>query len=154
MKDFYTFEEAMDIIRPTQENKYTYVQTRINHLILSGDLCKPEVFIMSKDGKYIRICSNNIRLVTAESVHNFVQKNKCKNIRPIVAVYSDGYKKNFRSLKKAMDYYDIYYEKINNILDTNTTLEIPLIGDRIKIVHEDADSSITSEFIHFKKGKR
>jgi len=154
MTDFLTYEEALAIIRPNKKNTYSYSQTRINQLIKSGDLVKPQMFVKGKDGELIEVPSASLRYVTADSVEVFAKKNRYNTFRPITIFYNDGTKKHFKSIKKAMEYYDVYYSKIANVLNTSITVEVPLIGERIKIVHEDtSNTSITTEFINFRDSK-
>lgn len=151
MNEFLTYEEAVAIIRPDKKNSYHYCQTRANHLIQSGDFLKPEIYARGKDNKLVEVHSAGIRLVTAESVLRFATGQMNKKKRSIFAFYCDGSKKYFNSIHDAIDFFGIYYKKINDVINTSQTIEVPLIGDRIKIVQEDcADTSIKTEFISFK----
>ena len=153
---YFTFEQAMQLIKPNGAKNANYAATRIRQLINFGYLTegKPEIFVKHFDS-YISL--GNIKtegLVNAESVYNYIQhrsdlKQKLGKIpkqnRQVKAIFSDETFSTFMSIDAACIFFGISRPKIMQSIKKNKAIEVPIRTS----IKNDLDSEIKTELVRF-----
>lgn len=153
---YFTFEQAMQLIKPNGAKNANYAATRIRQLINFGYLveAKPEIFVKHFDN-YISL--GNIKtegLVCAESVYSYIyERNELKNKlgkipkqnRQVKAIFSDETISTFMSIDSACIFFGISRPKIMQSIKKNKAIEVPLRTS----LKNDFDSEIKTELVRF-----
>ena len=153
---YFTFEQAMQLIKPNGAKNANYAATRIRQLINFGYLVesKPEIFVKHFDN-YISL--GNIKtegLVCAESVYSYIhERNELKNKlgkipkqnRQVKAIFSDETISTFMSIDSACIFFGISRRKIMQSIKKNKAIEVPLRTS----LKNDFDSEIKTELVRF-----
>lgn len=143
---YFTFEQAMQLIKPNGAKNSNYAATRIRQLINFGYLteAKPEELFVKHFEDFVSI--GNIKtegLVTAESVYKYIQhRNEAKeNLgkipkqnRHIKAVFANNTVMNFMSVDSACLYFGISRFKIMNSIVKKKYIRVPEIDELVKFI--------------------
>ena len=143
---YFTFEQAMQLIKPNGAKNPNYAATRIRQLINLGFLteAKPDEIFVKHYEDFISIGSIKTEcLVTAESVYKYIQnRNEAKEQlgkipkqnRHVRAVFSNDTVMNFMSVDSACLYFGISRVRIMNSIVKKKYIRVPEIDELVKFI--------------------
>lgn len=143
---YFTFEQAMQLIKPNGAKNPNYAATRIRQLINLGFLteAKPDEIFVKHYEDFISIGSIKTEcLVTAESVYKYIQnRNEAKEQlgkipkqnRHVRAVFSNDTVMNFMSVDSACLYFGISRVRIMNSILKKKYIRVPEIDELVKFI--------------------
>lgn len=143
---YFTFEQAMQLIKPNGAKNPNYAATRIRQLVNFGYLteAKPEELFIKHFEDFVSI--GNIKtecLVTAESVYKYIQDRNSvkeqlgkipKQNRHVKAIFSNETVMNFMSVELACLFFGISRVRIMNSIVKKKYIRVPEIDDLIKFI--------------------
>lgn len=143
---YFTFEQAMQLIKPNGAKNPNYAATRIRQLVNFGYLteAKPEELFVKHFEDFVSI--GNIKtecLVTAESVYKYIQDRNSvkeqlgkipKQNRHIKAIFSNETVMNFMSVELACLFFGISRVRIMNSIVKKKYIRVPEIDELIKFI--------------------
>lgn len=143
---YFTFEQAMQLIKPNGAKNPNYAATRIRQLVNFGYLteAKPEELFVKHFEDFVSI--GNIKtecLVTAESVYKYIQDRNSvkeqlgkipKQNRHIKAIFSNETVMNFMSVELACLFFGISRVRIMNSIVKKKYIRVPDFDDLIKFI--------------------
>lgn len=143
---YFTFEQAMQLIKPNGAKNPNYAATRIRQLVNFGYLteAKPEELFVKHFEDFVSI--GNIKtecLVTAESVYKYIQDRNSvkeqlgkipKQNRHVKAIFSNETVMNFMSVELACLFFGISRVRIMNSIVKKKFIRVPEIDDLIKFI--------------------
>jgi hypothetical protein len=143
---YFTFEQAMQLIKPNGAKNLNYAATRIRQLVNFGYLteAKPEELFVKHFEDFVSI--GNIKtecLVTAESVYKYIQDRNSvkehlgkipKQNRHVKAIFSDETVMNFMSVELACLFFGISRVRIMNSIVKKKYIRVPEIDELVKFI--------------------
>ena len=143
---YFTFEQAMQLIKPNGAKNPNYAATRIRQLVNFGYLteAKPEELFVKHFEDFVSI--GNIKtecLVTAESVYKYIQDRNSvkeqlgkipKQNRHVKAIFSNETVMNFMSVELACLFFGISRVRIMNSIVKKKYIRVPEIDDLVKFI--------------------
>jgi hypothetical protein len=143
---YFTFEQAMQLIKPNGAKNPNYAATRIRQLVNFGYLteAKPEELFVKHFEDFVSI--GNIKtecLVTAESVYKYIQDRNSvkeqlgkipKQNRHVKAIFSNETVMNFMSVELACLFFGISRVRIMNSIVKKKYIRVPEIDELIKFI--------------------
>ena len=143
---YFTFEQAMQLIKPNGAKNPNYAATRIRQLVNFGYLteAKPEELFVKHFEDFVSI--GNIKtecLVTAESVYKYIQDRNSvkeqlgkipKQNRHVKAIFSNETVMNFMSVELACLFFGISRVRIMNSIVKKKYIRVPDFEDLIKFI--------------------
>jgi hypothetical protein len=143
---YFTFEQAMQLIKPNGAKNPNYAATRIRQLVNFGYLteAKPEELFVKHFEDFVSI--GNIKtecLVTAESVYKYIQDRNSvkeqlgkipKQNRHVRAIFSDETVMNFMSVELACLFFGISRVRIMNSIVKKKYIRVPEIDELVKFI--------------------
>ena len=143
---YFTFEQAMQLIKPNGAKNPNYAATRIRQLVNFGYLteAKPEELFIKHFEDFVSI--GNIKtecLVTAESVYKYIQDRNSvkeqlgkipKQNRHVKAIFSNETVMNFMSVELACLFFGISRVRIMNSIVKKKYIRVPEIDDLVKFI--------------------
>lgn len=143
---YFTFEQAMQLIKPNGAKNLNYAATRIRQLVNFGYLteAKPEELFVKHFEDFVSI--GNIKtecLVTAESVYKYIQDRNSvkeqlgkipKQNRHVKAIFLDETVMNFMSVELACLYFGISRVRIMNSIVKKKYIRVPEIDELVKFI--------------------
>jgi hypothetical protein len=143
---YFTFEQAMQLIKPNGAKNPNYAATRIRQLVNFGYLteAKPEELFVKHFEDFVSI--GNIKtecLVTAESVYKYIQDRNSvkeqlgkipKQNRHVKAIFSDETVMNFMSVELACLFFGISRVRIMNSIVKKKYIRVPEIDELVKFI--------------------
>lgn len=143
---YFTFEQAMQLIKPNGAKNLKYPATRIRQLVNFGYLteAKPEELFVKHFEDFVSI--GNIKtecLVTAESVYKYIQDRNSvkeqlgkipKQNRHVKAIFSDETVMNFMSVELACLFFGISRVRIMNSIVKKKYIRVPEIDELVKFI--------------------
>lgn len=143
---YFTFEQAMQLIKPNGAKNPNYAATRIRQLVNFGYLteAKPEELFVKHFEDFVSI--GNIKtecLVTAESVYKYIQDRNSvkeqlgkipKQNRHVKAIFANETVMNFMSVELACLFFGISRVRIMNSIVKKKYIRVPEIDDLIKFI--------------------
>ena len=143
---YFTFEQAMQLIKPNGAKNPNYAATRIRQLVNFGYLteAKPEELFVKHFEDFVSI--GNIKtecLVTAESVYKYIQDRKSvkeqlgkipKQNRHVKAIFSNETVMNLMSVELACLFFGISRVRIMNSIVKKKYIRVPEIDDLVKFI--------------------
>ena len=143
---YFTFEQAMQLIKPNCAKNPNYAATRIRQLVNFGYLteAKPEELFVKHFEDFVSI--GNIKtecLVTAESVYKYIQDRNSvkeqlgkipKQNRHVKAIFSNETVMNFMSVELACLFFGISRVRIMNSIVKKKYIRVPEIDDLVKFI--------------------
>ena len=143
---YFTFEQAMQLIKPNGAKNPNYAATRIRQLVNFGYLteAKPEELFVKHFEDFVSI--GNIKtecLVTAESVYKYIQDRNSvkeqlgkipKQNRHVKAIFSNETVMNFMSVELECLFFGISRVRIMNSIVKKKYIRVPEIDELIKFI--------------------
>jgi hypothetical protein len=143
---YFTFEQAMQLIKPNGAKNLNYAATRIRQLVNFGYLteAKPEELFVKHFEDFVSI--GNIKtecLVTAESVYKYIQDRNSvkeqlgkipKQNRHVKAIFSNETVMNFMSVELACLFFGISRVRIMNSIVKKKYIRVPEIDELVKFI--------------------
>ena len=143
---YFTFEQAMQLIKPNGAKNPNYAATRIRQLVNFGYLteAKPEELFVKHFEDFVSI--GNIKtecLVTAESVYKYIQDRNAvkeqlgkipKQNRHVKAVFANETVMNFMSVELACLFFGISRVRIMNSIVKKKYIRVPDFDDLVKFI--------------------